>query len=113
MKIDFNIKDIPTEDLEKEYLRRYSEDITATDVPPEIADKIFADLGSAEMFDTLLKSILKADRVRYFNAAPDQQGMVRGAFMRTLYLLKKGREATGRVPVKTHAVRKPRASFYR
>lgn len=74
--------------LEAEFLRRQNEDLLADDVPQEVADLILKDLSEIDKIDLLLKSMLKKDRAHYFNATPETQQLVKGAFMRTIWLLK-------------------------
>lgn len=82
------LKEIPDIELEAELLRRYREDLTAQDLTPEQTDLLFKDLGRVENFDNFLRTVIAADRLRYFNAAADQQFYVKGATMRTIWLLK-------------------------
>lgn len=83
-------------EIEAEFLLRYSDDIHADEISPEQESIIMADIGNVPNIDELIKSILKKDRVRFFNSPVESQGMVKGAFMRTVWLLKSARVASGR-----------------
>lgn len=87
---------ISDSELNAEFLRRYNLDILADDLSPEQVNSVFMDLSSVENIDLLLKSILKKDRVRYFNAQIETQPVIKGAYMRTIWLLKAIREKRDR-----------------
>lgn len=88
LKKPYNIKEISDVELEAEFMRRYNEDLTAGDFTPEQMAMIFREMASVEHSRELLKSIIKADRVRFFNAPVEGQAVVRGATARTIWMVK-------------------------
>ena len=74
--------------IEKYLFDKYSEDLIAESYDEKSVKEICQDIGKIQGVEEMLKSILKKDRVRYFNADPSSQGSIKGAFYRTLWLLK-------------------------
>ncbi len=66
----------------------------------EIDDKfettLFKDLSNVEGFQIYLRSTAARDMQRHFGTAPDQQGLVHGAFGRTLYLANRIKKASNK-----------------
>jgi len=74
-------------------LEGFDEDKDADKIDVEQTKLFFKDLSGVENIDDILKSMLKADRIRYFNAPPESQNQIKGAFNRTLYWLNEIRKA--------------------
>lgn len=90
------LKDFSNEEIEKEFLIRYREEVTDGDILPEALQSIFVDLGHVENIDKLFKSIILKDMHRFFNSPAEGQAVVRGAVLRTQYLMQEARKASGR-----------------
>lgn len=59
----------------------------ATKVPKEVENEIAHGLAQVVGLPDFLKLTMGADMRRYFNATPDEQKQIKGAFARTAYLL--------------------------
>lgn len=90
------IKDFTDDQIEAEFLARYRKDIYDDTTAPEVLEVIFKDLGSVENIDILFKHLVAKDMYRFFNTPVEGQAVVRGAVLRTQYLLQEARKATGR-----------------
>lgn len=102
---NYILKHISDDELNREFLYRYSADILADDVTPETASIVLMDLASTQNIDLYLKSILKKDRVRYFNAQPLEQPVIKGAYMRTIWLLKAIRDKRDKKAEQTNIIK--------
>jgi hypothetical protein len=82
--VNNKISDLSTEDLERQLLSRYNLDFK---FDKDGEDKLFDELKEVDGLHEYLSSILNQDISRHF-AAQDksQQDLIRGAFVRTLYL---------------------------
>lgn len=96
------------EDLEKEYLKRFKEDIHYEYIDEKQANEIYYDMSRVEDIDRLLESLIKSDRIRFFNSTSEQQEVVRGGFSRTIYLLKNIRKSRETGSPKKKSVKKDR-----
>ena len=76
-----------------EFIKAYEEDIFAGDLTDKEVDRIFIDVSGIDGIQDLLRSILKKDRVRFFNSHPNDQPVIRGAFLRTMWLLQRMKKA--------------------
>jgi len=77
------------EELESELLGRYG-DILGTIIDKKLEDKIFQELKNIDGLPNYLQAMLNKDIIRYFSAQEDNsRDLIRGAFVRTLYLKKR------------------------
>ena len=74
-------------EIETEFLKRYNEDILTEEIEEKEEKRILDDLKKIEGIEDFLKSILKKDRIRFFNSPKETQDVIRGSFVRTLWLL--------------------------
>lgn len=75
--------------LERFLFKGFKEDMYADGITPEELVLFFKDLSRIDKIDEILKSIIKRDRVAYFNASNNEEReKVRGAFYRVLWLLR-------------------------
>ena len=65
----------------------FTEDIFAEDLDKAQIDFVFKKISEIEGIDEFIKSVLKQDRIRYFNAPVESQQYIKGAFSRFLWLL--------------------------
>lgn len=104
------LNSLSDEQVELEYQHRFKEDMDTLDYDEELKNQVMSEMAGVHNIDDLLKAILKRDRVRYFNVPIESQQSVKGAFMRTLWLLKMIREQRKpeRKPDSVIAFRSPR-----
>ena len=76
------------EQVDTEFLRRFKEDFNFESLSEEESNLVFQDLSKIDNVDDFLLSTLKNDRLRYFGAPKESQDMIKGAFMRIVWLLK-------------------------
>ena|SRR3990167_6737484 len=75
--------------LEKYLFESFKEDVYSDGITPEELIQFFKDISRVEKVDEVFKSIIKRDRVAYFNASTNEEReKIRGAFYRTLWLLR-------------------------
>lgn len=86
------LKLVSDEKIAKEYAYRFEEDASADLFTQEQYDAVFSEIAKVEGVSELFRSILKKDRIRYFNAPEASQGQIKGAFMRMLWFLKNLKE---------------------
>jgi hypothetical protein len=87
--IKFLLKVLPTSLLEEEISKRFIGDINATELKDFQIETVLSDMSKVPNIEDFLKSTMKADKNRFFNASDDKsRDMVRGAYSRTLWLLK-------------------------
>ena len=87
------LKLISSENIEREYLSRFTEDNTKESLSEEERAVIMGDISKVENIESLLLDILKKDRIRFFNAPIESQGVIKGGFLRILWLLKELRKS--------------------
>src|SRR3990167_10040556 len=80
--------DKPIAESEQKFLEKYRDDLFADTLTPSETKLVFKDLAGIEGIDEFLKSIIKNDRVIYFNASKETQDQVKGACLRTIWLLR-------------------------
>ena len=72
------------------FFKFYEADIKAEDFDDEEKEGIFLEIALNDKFPELLKAMLKGDKTRYFRANDDKsRNVIRGEYLRTLYLYKK------------------------
>lgn len=82
-------KKYTTEELEDMLLSRYDLELKES---KELEEQIFEELRKVQGFTKYLQSTMNQDIVRYFNAQDEgQRNLIRGAFLRSLYMKKKVR----------------------
>lgn len=79
--------------IENEYLSRFIEDVNIDSLGKEACDLVVQEMAKVENIDDFLLTSIKKDRVRYFNAPQDAQGQIKGASLRTIWLLKEIRNS--------------------
>src|SRR3990167_5189728 len=90
--LKFLLRLVNNELLEKEFLARFKEDFDIEALDSEANALVIKDLSKIEDIDGFLLTLLKADRLKYFNSVPESQSLIKGAFLRTLWLLKEIRK---------------------
>lgn len=71
------------------FWKLHKPDWDTTLFPMESANAIFDELKAVEKLPEFLKTLLKADRIRYFSAPDDKsRDIIKGEYIRTMYLLK-------------------------
>jgi len=99
----FLLKLVSDKAIEDRFMELHSQAIKSDRFTPEEIEVIFTEASKIENLKGYLISVMGADTVRYFNAAPEIQERIKGAFQRTLWLAKKiqepRRKAVGK-PVK-------------
>lgn len=60
-----------------------TENIIETHIDKEEEDAIFAELAKVEGLSEYLRDTMNLDIMRYFQCTPEQQQLVKGAYMRT------------------------------
>ena len=82
------IKLFSDKDIEHEYIVRFNEDQLSDSLDEDAAKQVLQDLSKVDNMDDFLLSTLKNDRMRFFNAPVESHNVIKGAFLRTLWLLK-------------------------
>ena len=101
------IKLLPDEIIEEEYVSRFVEDVNIDTLDKEACDLLLQEISKVENIDEFLLTALKKDRVRYFNSPREAQDIIKGAALRTIWLLKeirnsRGEKEIGRVVIKKY-----------
>lgn len=74
---------------EKLFWKFHKPDWDTSIFPMEVSDVLFIELRKVEHLPEFLRTLLKADRIRYFNAPDDKsRDIIKGEYIRTMYLLK-------------------------
>lgn len=84
----FILSFLDTDSIEKECVKRYAEDIGAETFDKIDQDRIFEGFSSVEGGYEFLKFLLKLDKNRHFSAPVEAQQSIKGAYMRTFWMLK-------------------------
>ena len=102
------LKLIPNKDIENEFLRRFEEDYNFDSMEDEGFSLVLKDLSKIENSDSVLLHLIKKDRIKFFNSPKEGQDIVKGAFLRTLWLLKELRKARNIAVVAPNKYKNPR-----
>ena len=82
------IKLLDNKDIENEYLSRFTEDISMDSLDKEAGDILLQEISRIENIDEYLTTVIKKDRVRYFNSPKESLDLIKGAALRAIWLLK-------------------------
>lgn len=81
-------KDTPITKEEINFLEKYTDDLFAETLTKKEQNEVFKDLSKIDGLEDFLKSIVKNDRITYFNSPKEAQDQVKGACYRTIWLLR-------------------------
>lgn len=80
-------------ELEHEVLSRFHDDFHVDTLTKDEINVVVSDISNIQNIEDYLLTILKNDRIRYFNTPKESQDLIRGAFLRTMWQLKEIRKS--------------------
>lgn len=87
--LSYIVKKIPFQILEDEYMKRVTESLPKEKYEGRDISEILEDVYAVSGVADALKAVLHDDIMRFFRFPSSNQERVRGAFQRTVWLLKK------------------------